>query len=218
MILFAVLVLHIIGAIIMIAAERKQPDIAQKEYQALSAEVHTTPASVDFDLLRKKNPDVCAWIISEGTGIDYPIVQGEDNKYYRKHLFSGESNRFGCLHIDAAQTVDFSGKNTVIYGGAQFDSIYKYARQDYYDLLPSMTICTPENTYTILLYAGARSSDIAGAIRSDFADDAEFMDYLSWIQKHSEFHSNVSIEGDDRIVTLCATNGKEGFVLVGKIA
>lgn len=217
-IILAVLFLHIVGAIVMIAADRVQPEKATAEYQALSAEAHTTPSSVDFDLLREKNPDICAWLISEGTGIDYPVVQGEDNEYYRRHLFSGAANRFGCLYIDAAQARNFSAKNTVIYGGAQLDSIYKYARQDYYDLLPSMTICTPEQSYTVLLYAGVRTDDVPGAIKTEFADNAEFAQYVSWLGENSVFHSNVSISESDRIVTLCTGNGKEGFVLVGKMA
>lgn len=217
-IIIVVLALHIVGAIAMIVIDRNQPKIAQEAYQALATEVHTSPAAVDFELLREKNTDICAWLISEGTGIDYPIVQGEDNEYYRRHLFSGEKNRFGCLFIDSTQTADFSAKNTVIYGGSQLDSIYKYARQDYYDILPSMTICTPDETYTVLLYAGVRTDDIEGAIKTDFEDNAEFMDYLSWLKENSAFHSNVSITESDEIVTLCANNGKEGFVLVGKLA
>lgn len=216
-VIIVVLALHIVGAIAMIIIDRNQPKIAQEAYQTLATEVHTAPSAVDFELLREKNPDICAWIISEGTGIDYPIVQGEDNEYYRRHLFSSDMNRFGCLYIDAAQTADFSAKNTVIYGGSQLDSIYKYARQDYYDILPSMTICTPDKTYTVLLYAGARTDDIEGAIKTDFEDNAEFMDYLSWLKENSAFHSNVSISEGDEIVTLCANNGKVGFVLVGKL-
>ena len=217
-IVLAVLFLNIIGAIAIIVIDRNQPDVARKEYQALSAEVHTSSVSVDFGLLEEKNPDICAWLISEGTGIDYPIVQCEDNEYYRSHLFSGDTNRFGCLYIDAAQTTDFSEKNTVIYGSSQLDSIYKYTRQDYYDLLPSMTICTPYKTYTVLLYAGARTDNITEAIKTDFADNAEFTDYLSGLKENSAFRSNISVTESDRIVTLCAGNGKEGFVLVGKLA
>ncbi len=215
---FAALALLIVGAIVMVVMDRNQPDIARKKYQALSAEAHTASDSVDFELLSGKNPDICAWIISEGTGIDYPIVQGEDNKFYREHLFSGERNRLGCLYVDPAQNADFSEKNTVIYGSSLLDSIFKYARHDYYELLPSMTICTPDRTYTVLLYAGTETGDVTGVIKTEFADSAEFMRYLSWLGEHSAFHSNVSVSENDRIVTLCAGNGKEGFVLVGKLA
>ncbi len=217
-IVLVILALHIVGAVVMIVINRNLPEIARKKYQALSAEVHTSPAAVDFNLLRDKNTDICAWIISEGTGIDYPVVQGENNEYYRRHLFSGDANRFGCLYIDSAQNADFSNKNTVIYGGSQLDSIYKYIRQDYYDLIPSITICTPEKNHTIILYAGIRTDNIPNTIKTEFADSSEFADYLSWLSENSAFRSNASVSENDKIVTLCAGNGAEGFVLVGKLA
>ena len=34
------------------------------------------------------NPDVCGWLTIEGTNIDYPIVQGEDDiEYLNKDVF-----------------------------------------------------------------------------------------------------------------------------------
>lgn len=212
------LALVALGSILAVLVTGSQQTKAAEAYLNLSAKAHTGSASIDFDLLMEENSDIRAWLISEGTGIDYPVVQGENNKFYRRHLFSGESNRFGCLYIDAAQSADFSEKNTVIYGGSQLDSIYRYVRQDYYDLLPSMTICTPDKTYTVLLCAGVRTDDIEEAIKTDFADNAEYMNYLSWLKEHSAFHSNISVSEDDSIVTLCASNGKEGFMLVGKLA
>ncbi len=214
----AVLGLLFVGSVVALILNHTQPAAAQKEYQALAAEAHTGPATVDFSLLSEKNPDIRAWIISEGTGIDYPIVQSEDDGFYRRHLFSGKSNPFGCLRVDAAQPADFSARNTVIHGGAQLNSIHKYARQDYYELLPSMTLCTPDETYTVLLYAGFTTEDIPSALRTEFADSAEFADYLSWLKDNSLFYSTVSVSESDRLVTLCAGNGEEGFVLVGKLA
>lgn len=38
--------------------------------------------SYNFSQLMAMNPDVCGWIVMDHTGIDYPIVQGEDNFEY----------------------------------------------------------------------------------------------------------------------------------------
>ena len=35
-----------------------------------------------FEELLAVNPDVCAWLTLDNTGIDYPVVQGEDNLSY----------------------------------------------------------------------------------------------------------------------------------------
>ena len=40
--------------------------------------------SPSFEELLKVNPDVAAWVTMEGTQIDDPIVQGEDNQEYRE--------------------------------------------------------------------------------------------------------------------------------------
>jgi len=217
-VIFAMLLVNIIGAVWLLAANGGGREKGEETYNELAAGIHTGPLTVDFDRLSEQNPDVRAWIISEGTGIDYPIVQGEDNEYYRRHLFSRKSNPFGCLFIDAAQPADFSAKNTVIHGGAQLDTIYKYARQDYYELLPSVNISTPDGNYTVLLFAGFSTDDITEAVRTEFADDAEFAGYLAWLEENSLFAGSVSVAPGDRIVTLCASNGKAGFVLAGKIA
>lgn len=216
-VVFILLAANIIGAALMLAANR-QPIKGERQYQQLSAAAHKGSTLIDFDMLREQNPDVCAWLISEGTGIDYPIVQGENDKFYRSHLFSGKSNRLGCLYIDSRCANDFSGRNTVIYGGKQLDSIYKYFEQDYYELLPYMTIITPEGSRTILLYAGVRTDSIEDAIKTEFADSKEFNDYISWLGSNSCFSSNISINESDSIVTICASDGREGFVLVGKAA
>ena len=36
---------------------------------------------IDFDALRKINPDVIGWLYYEDTIIDYPVVKGENNEY-----------------------------------------------------------------------------------------------------------------------------------------
>ena len=37
--------------------------------------------SVDFSALKEINPDIIGWIRAEGTNIDYPIAQTDNNEY-----------------------------------------------------------------------------------------------------------------------------------------
>lgn len=82
----------------------------QKEYKELKAYIKEVPVcqpekmtgdepeketgkEIDFEGLRKINEDLVAWIQIPGIGVDYPVVQGEDNEYYLYHTFQKEVSR-----------------------------------------------------------------------------------------------------------------------------
>ena len=53
--------------------------------------------SYNFSQLMAMNPDVCGWIVMDHTGIDYPIVQGEDNFEYLDKDALGNSEISGSI-------------------------------------------------------------------------------------------------------------------------
>ena len=56
-----------------------------------TAEQEKVVIPIDFASLQKTNPDVHAWIKIEGTNIDYPVVQNEDQEeYYLTHTWEGK--------------------------------------------------------------------------------------------------------------------------------
>ena len=71
---------------------------------------------VDISKLKSKNSDTVGWIKVDGTKVNYPIVQAEDNDYYLSHAFNKRSNAGGWVFAD--YRVDFKdfGRNTIIYG------------------------------------------------------------------------------------------------------
>ena len=48
--------------------------------------------NVDFNVLKRTNPDVVGWVKVNGTNINYPFVQANDNKYYLTHSFNKSYN------------------------------------------------------------------------------------------------------------------------------
>ena len=188
-------------------------------------QVSNNSASMDFMYLQTVNEDVVAWITATGLAIDLPIVQGDDNEYYLTHLFDNQPNRLGTLFMDVYNKPDFSDKNTVIYGhnmndGSMFATLANYRTQDFYESFPVMDLYTPTNDYQIELFAGYVAGGDEPFIQFKFSDDSDFLAYINGLKQKSTFESTVTIEPDDRIVTLstCSTDFDNArYVVVGKL-
>ena len=133
-----------------------QPSVINKPAGAetLPDEDDTIWPEVDFAALREINPDIVAWIYIEGTKINYPIVQGEDNSYYLKHLFSGEWNGSGCIFLDFRNDASFADRHSIIYGhhmknGTMFTDLDKYKKQEFFDEHPVALLLTPDKNYKV---------------------------------------------------------------------
>lgn len=177
----------------------------------------------DFSQLLQINGDAVGWITLEGTPIDYPIVQGEDNAFYLDHLFSGSWGFAGTLFMDVDNTSDFSDKNTVIYGhhlknGSMFAALSGYRDQEYYDEHPVLSLYTSAGDYEIQVFSGYARD--ASSIPHDFDTPEDFAAYIDQVVALSDFTSDVEIGPDDRIISLvtCAyVTDNARFVVHGKL-
>ncbi|MCL2588588.1 MAG: class B sortase, partial [Oscillospiraceae bacterium] len=75
-----------------------------------------TLPEIDFEALQEINPHIVGWLVLEGTPINLPLVQGENNYHYLEHLFDGTRNRSGTLFVDTYNRPGFVDDNTIIYG------------------------------------------------------------------------------------------------------
>lgn len=179
--------------------------------------------AVDFDALLEINPDVVAWIYIEGTNINYPVVQGEDNSYYLKHLLDGTYNGAGTIFLDYRNEDDLSDRNSVFYGhhmnnGTMFNQITQYKDQSFYDEHPACLIMTPAGNYKLEFFAGYVIDMNSQAWKMEFASDEEYAQWLGDAISRSAFTSTVEPTAQDRVVTFstCTYEYNDArFVLVG---
>lgn len=82
--------------------EVSAPPDGQAPEKAVSEEV---PITVDFQALQKINSDIVAWIYSEGTPINYPIVQTNDNDYYLTRSYERKERDGGAIFMDCRNRV-----------------------------------------------------------------------------------------------------------------
>lgn len=180
---------------------------------------------LDFEALREKCPDAVAWVRCEGTPIDYPIVQGEDNEYYLSHLPDGNKNKVGSIFVDYRNSGDFSDKNTLVYGhrvkgDEMFSTLKKYGEQMFYDEHPVLYLYAPDANYIVELYAGYVIDSGSETPPMSFSGESDFERYIVKAKRRSVFKSDVSVSFEDRLLTLCTcdysyTNAR--FILIGKL-
>ena len=165
--------------------------------------------TVDFEALRAINPDIVGWLYCEGTVIDYPVVQGEDNEWYLDHLFDGQQNSNGCIFLDSRNRADMSSAHSILYGhhmksGSMFATLMNYKDPAYYEAHPRLLYLTPEQNYVIELFAGTvySSQSDTEAWQLIFETVEELQTWLMARQAESTFAAELSPTAYDRIVSL----------------
>lgn len=161
---------------------------------------------VDFTQLAEINSDIVGWIYIEGTHINYPIVQGADNKYYLNHLFNGTYNGSGCIFLDYRCTSDFTDRHSIIYGHhmkdkSMFSGLVNYKKQSFYDEHPVALLVTPSAYYEICFFSGYVTDTWSDAWDRSFTE-YEYISWLNDIQRKSLFTADYVPTNQDKIMTL----------------
>lgn len=100
-------------------------------------------------------PDgMVAWIKIDGTHIDYPVMQGGDNKWYLTHDYLGREVMSGSVFLDYRNRQDFSDDLSIIYGhrmnnDLMFSDVAKYADSEYLAEHRQGTLRTPSGEYKL---------------------------------------------------------------------
>ena len=176
---------------------------------------------VDFAALEGVNSDIVAWLYGADTGLNYPIVQAEDNDYYLYRLLDGTWNKNGTIFMDYVNRSDFSDQNTLVYGhhmksGAMFGALVQYKKQEFYDAHPYLYLYTPQQSYRLDLIAGS-VVDYDDAVYSTVLS----ADTVSALVRSSRFESRTPVPEDlssAHLVTLstCSYEFEDArFVVVG---
>jgi sortase B len=200
-----------------------EPDEEEEETFILPAGV--TVPSVDFDSLIEINPDIVGWIFLEGTPINYPVVQGEDNDYYLFRLFDGRSNPSGSIFMDYLNDPDMRDPHTILYGhhmqdGSMFAALEFYMSQEFYEEHPFIFYITPEREYVIKPFAGYTTDVYSSSWQLEFESDREKEEWIAERRERSDFVSEVEALPSHRFVNLttCSMTILDArYIIVGRI-
>ncbi len=179
----------------------------------------------DFDLLRESMPDVVGWITIEGTQIDYPIVQGEDNDYYLHHLPDGERNAAGSIMMDCACDGVFGNELNIIHGhhmknDSMFGSLDCYKEKAYYLKHPTIQLYTPDGDFDVAIFAACTLDGEAFGYPTEFSSDSAFEKFIDKCRSRSAFTTDIDVSCGDRLLLLstCSYSYEtERMIVLGKI-
>jgi len=136
-----------------------------------------------FSQLRSINPDVFGWLTVYGTGIDYPLLQGEDNWEYLNKAADGSQSLSGAIFLDSENSTDFTDYNNLIHGhhmdqSAMFGDITEFEDAEFFD----------EHMYGNLFINGRNHGIIFFAyIVADAYDDDIFVGPIEGAGKQQEY-------------------------------
>ena len=179
-----------------------------------------------FYQLEQKYPDVKGWISIDGTHIDYPLLQSEDNVKYLDHNAFGDYVVTGSIFLDYRFNANFTNFNTIIYGhhvptGDMFGDIKKFTNKDFFDT----------HRYGTIYYNGEEKElEIFGILEVDAYDmkiyrplsdnREENQAYYQYLLSKATYKRDVSVTSEDKICLLSTcfvdvTNGRH--ILLAKI-
>lgn len=204
--------------------ESTEPDETEGTESATTSGIESVQEeqciTIDFDQLLAQYPNAVGWLCCEGTPINYPVMQSNDNDYYLRRLPDGTYNTAGSLFADYRCGEIGETNNYIIYGhnmknGTMFSSLTKYKSQSYYEEHPVLYLYTPNGNYKIELIAGFVSKPTGEAYNTNQTYE-QILKYSS----NSTFRSDVAqCEGDCYItLSTCSYEYENArYVVIGRL-
>lgn len=142
---------------------------------------------LDFDDLQQINPDVCAWITMDGTRVDYPVLQGENNFEYLSLDVYGEFSLAGSIYLDSRNDSNYDHAYSLLHGhhmnqGRMFGDLDLYKDRGFFDENKTGVLHTPDCSYQldVIAYMLIESNDsIIFAPQRWETDASEVLTYIS---------------------------------------
>lgn len=102
--------------------------------------------------------DYVAWLNIDGTQIDFPLMQGENNSKYLNTDPYGDFSLAGSIFLDSRNARDFSDPYSLLYGhhmsgGFMFGALDRYYEEDYFQQHGSGTLTVGELVYPLEIFA-----------------------------------------------------------------
>ncbi|MBQ2944567.1 MAG: class B sortase [Ruminococcus sp.] len=176
--------------------------------------------------LKEINEEIVGWIKLDGTNIDYPVLfhkeDNADSQFYIYRNYKKQYSDYGSIFVDYRCTEGAQSRHLILHGHnmssdkAMFDRLLNYARYkgwtqgnvSYYKEHPVVKFDTPEQDAEWIIFAAIKvnvsnsNKTIFNYLQTEFANDAQYMNFIYNIKERSYLDIDVPINEDDRLLTL----------------
>lgn len=180
--------------------------------------------NVDFNGLKKTNPDVVGWLKVNGTNINYPFVQSSDNDYYLTHSFNKSYNGAGWVFLDYRNN-GTNDKNTIIYAHGRsnktmFGTLKNVLNNGWLNNTNNYVIKISTETENSLwqIFSVYRIPTTSDYLQTNFNDETEYQNFLDMIKDRSSHNFDTNVASTDNILTLSTCyNNSDKIVVHAKL-
>lgn len=196
-----------IGFMIYNFYPRLNQTIQKDRIIAVAKENHTEIADrIDFNALLALNPETIGWVQIEGTPLEYPVTQTNNNDFYLSHNFLKEASFEGAIFRDYLSD-PVTTRNHVLYGHymsdeSMFGSLWNYQDQAYCQLHPIIQFDQPGNPGDWEIFSVYITEAEYDYRQPSFANDTDFSNYMNRLKARSMYDTGVVLNPDDEVLTL----------------
>ncbi len=174
---------------------------------------------------KERNEDVYGYISIPAVGLEYVVVQGEDNDYYLNHNYKKESLVIGSIFVDyRCDEMIMRNFNTVIYGhnittngGSMFNGVSKFSDPEIFEEA-LIYIYTMDGVYIYKPFSFYDTKASSGYIRTGFTSKQDFVSFAADMKTRSRHSSDIVVGEEDRIITLSTCTSMSSLSGDGRFA
>ena len=167
----------------------------------------------DAAVLRELSEEAAAWLTVDGTGIDYPVMQGKNNSEYLNKDPYGDYSLSGSIFLDSRCDGEFKDEYSLLYGhhmdyGAMFGALDDFIKPEYFSSHRTGTLLTVGGEeYKITFFAALKAPADEDVIfdPSNTANDK----LLDYIKTNAPIYEEPT--GQDHIIALSTCQSAENI-------
>ena len=202
--------------------EEKKPPLETNLYKKYG---NKSIQEINFNELRSVNSDVKAWIIVDGTNINYPVVQTSNNDYYLKYNIKKKKTTNGWPFIDYRNSSSMSDDNTIFYGHnllnkTAFGSISNLFTKSWLNNSShKILVLTDTKMYEYEIFSVYYSDPNSYYLQTKFSSPASKLNFFNNLKVKSKVKLPATVSENDKIITLstCTDDNKGRKVVHAKL-